>query len=359
MRDDRAFASVPALQYEVATLKVSVLIATRNRSASLRSTLESLFCEKNRTAGDWEAVIVDNGSSDDTPVVCASFRDRFPGQFRFYTENRQGKSNALNLGISVARGEVLALTDDDVICAPDYIASIHTVFERYAPDAAQGRVFADCEDALPEWMPEELLSTMSVSDCGDEVRIPFKRSLFGTNMALRTEVARSVGGFAPELGAGSSVGFCEDTELSLRLRHAGYKIIYAPQIVVRHRLPRHRLTKSFFRKRYFRVGRSRAYYGPYEAPLWRFGLYVVKHWIVGEAKAVWYQWSGRSAEAIDCQCEARSQAGFFWQHCLFYFGLPRRLTRITSWPEPASERRSEIENLPAADSRTCTQTVRG
>ncbi|HVB34901.1 MAG TPA: glycosyltransferase [Patescibacteria group bacterium] len=340
-------------------MKITVLIATRDRSASLRSTLESLFCDRNRTAGDWEAVVVDNGSSDDTPEVCASFRDRFPGQFRFYTENRQGKSNALNLGISIARGEVLALTDDDVICAPDYIASIHTVFERYAVDAAQGRVFADCTTGLPEWMSEELHSIMGISDCGDEVRIPFKRSLFGTNLAVFTETARAIGGFAPELGAGSTVGFSEDTEFSLRLRHAGYRIIYAPQIVVHHHLSRHRLTRPCFYKRYFRDGRSRAYFAPYEAPLWRFGLYVVKNLILSEPKAAWYRWKGHPAEAMDCQCDARRQAGFFWQHCLFYFGVPRRLTRITSWPEQVSEAGLAMEQVPAVDHPGRAQTVRG
>lgn len=327
-------------------MKVTVLIATRNRGEQLRHTLQSLLCEANLELPDWEVVVVfDDVAKDGTREVCEAFRSKYRERFRALAQRKEGKSNALNLGIGVARGEVLALTDDDVICDPAYITSVQKVFEQYSVDAAQGRILPDCEGRLPDWMSETLRSSMSVSDCGDEIRIPFKRSLFGTNMAVRTDVARAIGGFAPELGAGSPVGFCEDTEFSLRLRHAGYRIMYAPQIMVCHHLPRRRLTKSFFRKRMFRVGRSRAYYSPYEAPLWRYGLYTMKSCVLREAKGTWCQWTGNRAEAIDCQCEARLQAGFFWQHCLFYFGVPRRLTRINSWPEQAGESQEGANQL--------------
>lgn len=340
-------------------MRVTVLIATRNRSASLHRTLDSLFCPSNCIVSDWEAVVVDNGSSDSTPELCASFHDRFPERFRFYTEKQKGKSRALNFGIAVARGELLAMTDDDVICAPDYITSIRNVFSCYSADAAQGRVLAECQGDVPEWMSANCCSFIGFSDCGDKVQDPFPRSLFGAGMVVRAAAARTIGGFAPELGAGSSVGFCEDTEFSLRLRHAGYRIIYAPQITVHLPLQAGQLTKRFFRKRYFRLGRSRAYFSPYEAPLWRFGVYVGKHWIQNEAKAAWLRCTGHPGEAIDCQCEARFQAGFFWQHCLFSMNTPRQLTRITSWPNLAPKDRQAVQPLPLANSQSPAEAARG
>jgi cellulose synthase/poly-beta-1,6-N-acetylglucosamine synthase-like glycosyltransferase len=327
-------------------MKVTVLIATRNRSEGLRRTLDSLFSESNLRVPGWEVIVVhDAVAKDGSRAVCQVFQSKYPSHFRSFVQHREGKSNALNLGIAAARGEILALTDDDVICAPDYIASILDVFDTYPADAAQGRIFLDCEGGLPKWMSPALRSFMSWCDYGDEMQIPFTRCLFGTNLVVRTEAARAVGGFSPELGAGSVVGFAEDTEFSLKLRWAGYRIIYAPQVVVRHQLPRRRMTESFFRKRYFLKGRAAAYYSPYPAPLWRFGAHVAKNWVLSDAEALRRLWRGQpTAEAVDCQCEARKQFGFFWQHFLFWCGVPRQLTRVTSWPKRECEESPEVRS---------------
>lgn len=267
-------------------------------------------------------------------TVARDFQKRYPQRFRLFIQPGKGKSEALNIGISYASGELLAMTDDDVLCAPDYIASIKDVFDRYPVEAAQGRIFLDFEGPRPNWMSAKHAVFMSSCDYGDEVQQPFNHTLFGTNMVVRTEAARTVGGFVPELGAGSPVGFAEDTEFSIRLREHGYRFIYAPQIVVRHQLPRARITPSFFRKRHFDLGRSHAYYEPpFRKPRWRWGAWVLKNWIMREAEASRLRASGRLGEALDAQCEAHEQAGFFVQHLRFSLGQPRRLSPVTNWAE--------------------------
>src|SRR5271157_5172836 len=122
---------------------ISVVICTRNRAESLRQTLDSLFGPGNLDLPDWE-VLVAESSTDHTPEVCREFQKRFPQHFRFVTEKRLGKSHALNTAIVTVKGDILAFTDDDVICAPDYIQAIRTVFAAHTADAAQGRVLLDC-----------------------------------------------------------------------------------------------------------------------------------------------------------------------------------------------------------------------
>src|SRR5713101_4634103 len=197
---------------------ISVVICTRNRADSLRETLESLFCTGNVEAPDWEALVVES-STDHTGEICREFRQRFPEHFRFLTEKKLGKSNALNTAIGSAKGDILAFTDDDVLCAPDYIQAIRTVFTTYSPDAAQGRVLLDCEGGWPEWLGMGHIALMAdFRDFGDEV-IDLDTTLCGTNMIVRAEVFPTVGGFASELGP-SGVGMWEDTEISLRMRQA-------------------------------------------------------------------------------------------------------------------------------------------
>jgi glucosyl-dolichyl phosphate glucuronosyltransferase len=302
---------------------ITVIICTRNRADSLRQTLEALFCSSNLTALNWEVLVVEN--ADQASGVCFEFQQRFPNHFRFLTEPKVGKSNALNTAIRAAKGNVLAFTDDDVLCEPHYIQAIQTVFGSNLADAAQGRVLLDCEGGWPEWLGRGNLAMMAnFRDYGDEI-INLEGTLCGANMVVRTEVFEKVGGFAPELGPGG-LGMWEDTEISLRIREAGFRIIYAPQIVMRHPWSRGRLTKAFIRSRYFGEGRAQGYYTPLPVPLWRFGLYVIKETIVQECAAIWNLYAGRPEKALACQCAARSQAGLFWQHWRFKRGVRRELS---------------------------------
>lgn len=302
---------------------ISVVICTRNRADSLRETLHSLFCGDSLKAPDWEALVIES-STDHTAEICREFQQRFPEHFRFLTEKKLGKSNALNTAITVAKGDILAFTDDDVLFAPDYIQGIRTAFATYSPDAAQGRVLLDCEDGWPDWLDESYAGMADFRDCGNEV-IELDGTLFGVNMVVRADVFQKVGGFSPELGPGG-IGVWEDTEISLRMRQAGCRMIYAPQILVRHQWRHGRLTKAFLRERMFGKGRVEAFSEALPVSLFRFGLYVIKETIRQEVAAIWHRLKGSPAAALHCQCEARSQAGFFWQHRLFKRGVPRTLS---------------------------------
>ncbi len=304
---------------------ITVLICTRDRAASLRATLTSLFCQTEAAALDWEIIVVYGPTGNgETAALCREFQATYPSRLRFLVETSPGKSNALNTGIAASLGNIIALTDDDVLCAPDYIESIRAVFNLYPADGVQGRILLDCEGGWPKWMDHEMAAFMSLRDLGDDA-MEWNDNLAGTNMVLRREVIQNLGGFAPEVGASAS-GFMEDSEFSLRMRRMGCRLIYAPQIIVRHQVPRCRLTKSFFRERYFRWGRSEAYLSPLPSSLWRYGLYMAKELALREAQALLYLCAGQHARALRLQCHARRNAGFFWQYWLFRLGHSRKLT---------------------------------
>ena len=95
-------------------MHVTVIIVTYNRCQSLAKTLESVALSSLPTSVEWEVLVVDNNSSDQTLQVAEDFRARYPGRFRYLRQPNPGKSFGLNAGILASRGDILAFIDDDV-----------------------------------------------------------------------------------------------------------------------------------------------------------------------------------------------------------------------------------------------------
>jgi len=98
--------------------RASVVIPTYNKSAYLALTLASF---ERQTATDFEIVVVDDGSSDDTGEVLTRFAGRLP--LRHQRQTNRGRSAARNAAVQAAVGEILVFSDDDRIASPDYVAA--------------------------------------------------------------------------------------------------------------------------------------------------------------------------------------------------------------------------------------------
>ena len=113
-------------------MKFSIVVATYNRAADLRETLTSLATLSPN--GDWEVIVVDNNSTDNTRTIIETAAAQFPVNLRYVFEARQGRSPALNAGIRAARGRIIATTDDDVRVAPDWLDRAAEALERSGGD---------------------------------------------------------------------------------------------------------------------------------------------------------------------------------------------------------------------------------
>ena len=124
--------------------RISVLICTYNRARLLRETLAALQAQAPPRDCDVEIVVVDNNSTDNTPAVIAESAGDGPYRIVALKEKRQGKSFALNAGLAHASGEVLALTDDDVLPEDGWLDRIVDVFRTRDVQFVGGKV-------LPAW----------------------------------------------------------------------------------------------------------------------------------------------------------------------------------------------------------------
>ena len=117
-------------------IRISIIVATYNRGHQLVRTLQSLASQTLQSE-QWEAVIENNNSTDDTQRLFDDFLKDTPGagNIRMVFEGRQGLSHARNRGISECQGMYIAIIDDDEQVNPDF-TSQHAVFFYSHTDAA-------------------------------------------------------------------------------------------------------------------------------------------------------------------------------------------------------------------------------
>lgn len=121
---------------------ISVIIPTHNNGQYLFSVLNSLLIQHH--APNYEIIVVDDGSTDDTPVQLNQIESDNLQIVRF--DKQRGVPNARNAGIAQAKGEILAFTLGDALAPKDYLNAIQQQFERQNADGIVGPVIID----LPE-----------------------------------------------------------------------------------------------------------------------------------------------------------------------------------------------------------------
>jgi glycosyltransferase involved in cell wall biosynthesis len=220
------------------TPRISVVICSYNGAATLRESLDSVT---RLNYPDYEVILVDDGSCDDTPRIAADF----PAVRTIRQENR-GLGVARNVGARAATGEVIAYTDSDCIADPDWLYYLTDAMWRQGVEAIGGPNLvppadgwtAQCVAASPGG-PSHVMLDDRIAE-----HIP------GCNMAFRRDLLLALNGFDPQFRqAGDDVDFC------WRWMDAGHRIGYAPAAVVWHH---RRATIRAFLRQQKGYGRSEA-----------------------------------------------------------------------------------------------------
>jgi len=241
-------------------MDVTVIICTWNRPKTLAATLTSLEASVVSPGIEWEVLVVDNNSTDDTRRVCESFVEKDPRRYRYLFEGKKGKTHALNAGIREAHGEILALTDDDVTVDPSWVAQIYDAFQRYECAAVGGKIIPVWNCKRPSWIEFDgpfrhvAYGAIVNFDKGDSPCL-LTAAAAGANMGLRRLITEKYGPYRTDLNRVENLLGGEDTEYCRRLLHAGEKLMYAPQAIVYHPVEEHRTKRSYIQSMAFHYGR--------------------------------------------------------------------------------------------------------
>lgn len=238
-------------------MDVSVVLATYNRAASLRTTLQSFLNLVFPQKLSWELLVVDNNSTDSTRETVEEFASCAPFPVRYVFEKKQGRSPALNAGIAKAGGEIIVFTDDDVLFHQDWLFNLKQTFDRFDCAAIAGRVVPVWSHPKPDWLVMQGQYAVVHFELGDQFK-EIREPPLGANSAFRKQVFRRYGLFRLDLGVRGSKHTitCDDTEFGERLIRAGEKIVYCPTAIVYHPVEPKRTTKKYFVSWYYYNGVS-------------------------------------------------------------------------------------------------------
>jgi glycosyltransferase involved in cell wall biosynthesis len=205
----------------------SLVVATRGRDAELAALFDSLLAQGR---SDVEVIVVDQNVDERLAPVIAAYDERLPLLWR-----RSAVANACharNLGLGLARGEIVGFPDDDCTYPPGLLDPVSAAF---AADPALAVLTG------PAASPEGGLgSGRWRAEAGAITTANVWTSVIEFNLFLRREVALAMGGFDERLGPGTPYGSAEGNDLVLRAIRAGHAARYEPGQLVIH--PDKRLT---------------------------------------------------------------------------------------------------------------------
>jgi len=240
-------------------MKITVILCTYNRHQSLQSALSSVAASLLPESVEWEVVVVDNNSSDQTRKVAEEFCSRYPGRFRYLFEAQQGKSHALNTGIREAQGNILAFMDDDVIVHSNWLQNLTEELRDHEWAVAGGRIVPQWSFSPPRWLfadsPQAAGPLVGFDPSPNAGHL--KEAPIGTNMAFRREMFEKYGYFRIDLGPrpGGEIRN-EDTEFGDRLIAGGERLRYEPSALVFHPVTKNRINKDYFLRWWFHKGEA-------------------------------------------------------------------------------------------------------
>ena len=239
---------------------LSIVICSYNRANYISGALDSLY---HQSAGldNFEAIIVDNNSTDNTAEVFKQWRSSHAnGSFTYLTESKQGASFARNTGAKGAKGQWLCFMDDDAIANSNYVENIIKHIKT-KPEAIGfgGRIIPKYIPSEPEWMSYYVSSLVGNFDYAPTA-CAFENGKYPleSNMIVKKDIYDSIGGFNTELPGvlGTLRIGGEGKELFYKILALGHTIYYDPKICVEHVVEVKKLTPEYMYRVASGIGRG-------------------------------------------------------------------------------------------------------
>lgn len=255
-------------------MTTTVIVVTLNRPDCVLRCLEALQAQDPRP----EQVILVDGSTDTrTRELAARFADVL------YLRNERGFGHmtlSRNIGLKHAIGDIIAFVDDDAYAHPGWLDNLVATYTDESVGGAGGRALRHNPGEETQGVDQigvlngkgQILGNFAA----DPGRVLEVDHIIGCNMSFRREVIERLGGFRDDYpGPG---GTCEDTDMCLRVRRQGHRLLFNPKAVVDHvGAPQAKGSRGDIRYSFYSMHNTMLLYirnfGPFSGLVWRFILY--------------------------------------------------------------------------------------
>ena len=243
---------------------ISIIIPTLNRATTLELAIKS-FCLQNFLHDQFEILVIDNGSTDNTKNITKNAIITFPShQICYIYEPEPGLLSGRHRGALEAKGDILTFVDDDIEADINWLQAIKESFDDPTVQIVGGRNLPKYETKPPEWLTYfwvdhpygKFCGELSLLDFGEEVRVIDANYVWGLNFSIRKKALFELGGFNPD-SVPKKLQYLQgdgETGLTQKANKKEYKALYQPKALVFHYVPKERMTYNYFEKRYFFQG---------------------------------------------------------------------------------------------------------
>jgi glycosyltransferase involved in cell wall biosynthesis len=259
-------------------MNITIIIATHKRGQILSKTLES-FKGLDVEGISWEILLVDNAGEKNVEEMVQKYQKDLPIQY-FIHNTHKGKNFALNFAIEKTQGDLIVLTDDDVIVDKNWLKELYTGSQRWSDYSVFGGKIVPLwpnntdVDFIKGTLSEGFFNAaFAVADWDIDEGPYLAGQVWGPNMAIRKSVFDQ--GFRFNVGVGPSgktyiMG--SETEFTKRLERNGFKSIYLPKSFVHHQIRKEQVEKQWLCKRAYNYGRTHVFYEKAEEVTKFFGV---------------------------------------------------------------------------------------
>jgi glycosyltransferase involved in cell wall biosynthesis len=244
---------------------VSVVVCCYNSTARLKTTLDRILNQQTTGGLQWEIIVVNNNSTDDTHSVANDILASAPQQipFQVVDEPEPGLSSARKKGYDTSKYEYLLLVDDDNWLNSSYIQTVSDLFEKM-PDVGiiGGWGEPEFETPPPSWFPE----FASCYALGEQTKVDQGKTwadtdrVYGAGMAMRMSAYHLLheSGYESLLSdrKGNSLISGGDTELCLAMKLSKYAVIYDQRLTFKHLMPKGRINWGYLKKLTYGFGQA-------------------------------------------------------------------------------------------------------
>jgi glycosyltransferase involved in cell wall biosynthesis len=237
---------------------ISVIICCYNGEERIGETLKHLLVQKIPVEIQWEVILVNNASTDQTINVAKRILDE-NGQvtnLRIVNESIPGLASARRAGTREAKFDILIFCDDDNSLDENYVAKANELMSSMPETGIAGGWVRPGVSLLDHYWIEDLYSSLAIDK--DPKPSGYVDWVYGAGMIIRKNVIEDLTSRGISLLLSDRVGKKQtsggDAEMCLAVRFMGYRIYYSPELIIDHCIATHRLTKgSFIRANYRNV----------------------------------------------------------------------------------------------------------